>query len=156
MEDFQKCYHFSIKLLSKKDYSIFKLKQKLVGQNFTEDEICETINRLQELNYLREEEFTQTRIKSLITRYYSNQYIQEKLLSEGLTSHDEMINSIRNEYDLNTDKVIQYLIQKKIGTKIISSDSEENYKIKNKVMSFLSSKGYGYDEIEYVLEEFIA
>lgn len=144
-------YDYAIRLLSKRDYSRYKLSQKLKQRSFAPEEIEETLERLIEQNYLREEEYKRMRVKSLLLKGTSNQLIQRKLEQEQLEVDSDMIDQMRTENDLGKSEVITALIEKKLRGKSIPETFEEKMKLKNKLFNFLISKGHSYQDIkEYV------
>ena len=84
----KKALDYAIRILSIKDYSIYKMKMKLKERKFSPEEIDVTINKLLEYNYLREEEYARMRIKQLLVKGFSNSYILQKLSQEGLVFLD--------------------------------------------------------------------
>jgi regulatory protein len=154
MNDIKKAYNYSIRLLSKRDYSVFKLSKKLRDQNFEQDVVEPTIKKLLELNYLREEQYARAKIKSLLYRGYSAQYIMRKLDQEHLKVNSNLINEMQNDENMSFSNTIDELIQKKLRGKEIPSDSENRQKLKNKVMRFLISKGHSFSDIQNSICEY--
>lgn len=146
---------YAIRILSLRDYSVYKMKKKLSDRNINPEHSEEVIDKLLELKYLREDEFTLMRIKQLLLKGYANSFILQKLSQEHLTTDDESINIMREEQDMDSDKQLHALIQKKLRSKDIPNDPEQKMKLKNKVISFLASKGYNYDQIKAALQEYI-
>jgi regulatory protein len=153
---FKRGMEYAIRILSLRDYSIFKMKKKLSDRNINPEHTEEVINRLLELKYLREDEYTLMRIKQLLLKGYANSFILQKLSQEQLIADDHVINTLREEQDMNLDKQLHMLIEKKLRSKNIPNDPEQKMKLKNKVISFLSSKGYNYDQIKKALQEYIS
>lgn len=141
-------FDYCVKLLTKRDYSRFKLKQKLIQRNHSEDEVEEVIERLQKLNYLREENYARMRIKNLLLSGYSNQFIQSKLELEELFVSEQLIDTVRQDNGLVQESALDQLIDKKMRSKQIPDDADAKLKLKNKLLSFLASKGYDFDEIQ--------
>ncbi|MCO4753922.1 MAG: regulatory protein RecX [Bacteriovoracaceae bacterium] len=141
-------FDYCVKLLTKRDYSRFKLKQKLIQRDHSEDEVEEVIERLQKLNYLREENYARMRIKNLLLSGYSNQFIQSKLELEELFVSEQLIDTVRQDNGLVQESALDQLIDKKMRSKQIPDDADAKLKLKNKLLSFLASKGYDFDEIQ--------
>jgi len=149
-----KTFNYSIRLLAKKDYSIHKIKLKLASRNFNEEHINETVQRLIELKYLNEEEYTISRIKQFLEKGFTNDFIIQKMEQEFLYSTDENINTIREECGLSTTTQLSDLIKKRLYNKQILNDFEKDIKLKNKTISFLATKGYNLEEINSALSEY--
>jgi regulatory protein len=144
----KKPFDYAIYLLSRRDYSIYKMRQKLRTRECTPQEIDEVIERLLELNYLREDEYKRQRVKGLLYKGYANKYIIQKCQAEMLEVSEEFIDEIRLVDHIDSQEEIDRLIQKKLRNKDIPTDYESKQKLKNKVFNFLISKGYGFDEIK--------
>ena len=151
----KKAYNYAIYLLSKRDYSIFKMRQKLLSQKFEADEIDATIDKLIDQSYLREEEYKRMRIKTHLLKGYSNRYIIHKLMQEELEVTNVHIETLREEYDLDRTTSLCALIEKKLRGKSIPETFEAKLKLKNKILNFLGAKGYSYDEAKEALSEYI-
>lgn len=148
MEDeFKKAYNYCIYILSKRDYSTHKIRQKLKDRKHNPETIETVIDDLVEKNYLREEEYKKQRIKQHILRGYANSFIIQKLNQEKLTAVDEEIDALRSEQDLHAAGIIEYLIEKKLRGKEIPKEWEDRQKLKAKVLRFLISKGHSYSDV---------
>lgn len=154
-DDFKKAYNYCIFLLSKRDYSRYKIRMKLKERKHTPEVIEETIEVLVEQNYLREEEYKRQRIKQLIYKGYANNYIIQKMAQEKLQVEVDEIEILREQNDASTESQIQYLIEKKLRGVELPEDYESKMKLKNKVTRFLISKGYQFAEINNKISEII-
>lgn len=152
----KKAFDYAIRILSLRDYSIHKMKQKLKERQCSSEDIEQVIEKLLEYNYLREDEYTRQRMKQLIVKGYANKVIVQKLGHEHLKADISEIEKIRHEQSLESDSQLQYLIEKKLRYKEIPNEFEAKMKLKNKVMRFCLSKGYSYSEIQQAISEYIA
>lgn len=152
---FDKAFNYSIRILSQKDYSIFKMKEKLQKKNFESGHIDEVIDKLLESKYLKEEEYTDGKIKLLLQKGFSNNYILQKLEQEQLQITDEKIEIIREAINLPLDTQILNLIKQKLDINKIPNEYEDRMKLKNKIMTFMASKGYDYYEVQDQLSKYI-
>jgi SOS response regulatory protein OraA/RecX len=143
----QTAYNYSIKILSQKDYSIFKLKKKLIQKDYDLEDIEEVVAKLIHLKYLNEPEYSRNLIISLLKRSYENSYIIQKLALEEILINDTEINKYKNEIGYDTKSEIIKLIDFKMKNINFPDSIEQKYKIKNKLSSFLSSKGFKFDDI---------
>lgn len=149
----KKALDYAIRILSIKDYSIYKMRMKLKERKFSSEDIETTIEKLLEYNYLREEEYARMRIKQLLVKGFSNSYILRKLEYEELTATESDIDAIREEQDLGSETQIDYLVEKKLRYKEIPQDFEGKMKLKKKVLTFLISKGYNFEEANSALSK---
>jgi SOS response regulatory protein OraA/RecX len=149
----QTAFQYSIRLLSVRDYSEYKLSSKLKDRGYTQDDIQDTVQRLKELNYLREEEYLKIRVKQLMVKGHSNHFIIHKCQEEQLTPSNELIDAIRNEQGFDNITVINKLVEKKLRNKCIPNDFNEKQKLKAKVCNFLRSKGHDLSECLPIIDE---
>ena len=153
--EYKEAYNYSIYLLSKRDYSKYKLTKKLNSRKYTKETIEKVIQKVIDQNYLREEAYTNMRIKSLLYKGYANFFIKQKLAEEKLTVDDHLIDKLREENHMPNDESINYLIDKKLRYKEIPSDKEAFFKLRDKVIRFLISKGHNYQDAKSALSEYM-
>ncbi len=146
--EFKSIYEYSIRLLSQRDYSVHKMKQKLLTRTKDNDVIELVLAKLKELNYLREEEYKRSRIKQLLVKGYANHYICKRLELEFLSTTEDEIDHIRKDQNLESHDQIKYLIEKKLRGKTIPTDFENKMKLQNKITRFLISKGYSFQDVQ--------
>ena len=151
---FKKGFDYAIRILSLRDYSIHKMKQKLKERQCSPEDIEAVIEKLLEFNYLREEEYTRQRMKQLIVKGYANRTIMQKLTHEHLKADESEIEKIRNEQDLTSESQLSYLIEKKLRYKEIPTEFEAKMKLKQKVMRFCISKGFDYSQVNQAMSEY--
>ena len=149
----KKAYNYAIFLLSRRDYSIYKMKKKLQEKKYPDDVANSTIELLIEQNYLREEEYKRQRIKQLILKGYANGYIIQKLEQEKLFCEKEDLDAIRSQrHEMSTEQIIISLIEKKLRTNEIPQDKRAQKKLQDKVLRFLLSKGFHYSDVKAPVE----
>lgn len=153
---YKKAFDYAIRILSLRDYSTYKMKQKLKEKGFSTEHSTEVIEKLLEYKYIRDEEYTQMRTKQLILKGYANSFILRKLQQEHLISDNELIESLRSEQGLESDSQLRSLIEKKLRNKEIPKEFSAKMKLKNKVTAFLASKGYNFDQINSALKDYIS
>lgn len=151
----KEAYNYSIYLLSKRDYSNHKLTQKLKTRKYSKENIEKVIQKVTDQGYLREEAYTTMRIKTLLYKGYANYFIKQKLAQEFLEVDDARIDQLRGENHISKDESINYLIDKKLRYKEIPKDKAEFFKLKDKVIRFLISKGHDYSSAKSLLEEYL-
>lgn len=143
----KEAYNYSIRLLSQRDYSRFKLRQKLKLRDYSEEEIIETINLLEEQRYLREDEYIRMFIRKWIRKGQADQAIVKKAQAEKLRVSETAIQDERKELHIQENQVIQDLIQKKSKTLPSTQDPMLKEKYRNRVIRYLLSKGFSYPAI---------
>jgi regulatory protein len=150
----KEAYNYCIRLLSRRDYSRYKLGKKLKERDYSPEESEEVLDKLIEQNYLREEEYARIRTRHFITKGYSNNMILRAASEEFIDVDEQLIESLRAEYGQDQADIISELIQKKIRNKTVSS-FEEKMKLKQKVTRFLLSKGHQYSEVSSKIDQAI-
>lgn len=148
-------YNDSITLLAKRDYSEFKLKEKLSQRGYAPEEIDETISKLLEQNYLRPQEYRRIRIKVLLQRGHGENYIKQKLKEEHLEIEDDDIAAVKAEFNISPENQIAELIEKKLRHQTIPTDKHERYLLKAKITRYLHNKGHQLSEIQHVLDQYL-
>jgi len=143
-----KAYLALIRLLSSRDYSEIKLREKLKQRKFQPEEIDIAIAKIKEENYLNEASYIEARIKAFMNKGCSPKYIQQKLMQENLKVEINIIENIFSEYNNESSSQIKSLIKKKLKKPIT------DYSEKVKLIRFLMTKGHKLDEIQNELKEF--
>ena len=155
MNDFKKCYNYSLNLISRRDYSKHKLSQKLRLRGHTQEEIDQTIDLLISQNYLREAEYKRIRIRQLLAKGYASNFIIQKGAQEKLDISLEDIELIKSDYEISDDEQIEKLIQKKVRYISTPQNFDDKQKIKNRILRLLLSKGYKYDQFKGIVDKYI-
>lgn len=139
-------YKHAIRLLTRQDYSEYKLRTKLSAKQFPLNDIDDAIEILTNQKYLRDEFYAESRIKVLIRNNYGPSYIEQKLKQEHLKTSGQQILDVYDEMRITIKSQIDNLIQKKIPTRI-PEDHKEREKIKIKIYNFLYSKGHSTEDV---------
>jgi SOS response regulatory protein OraA/RecX len=153
--DFQTTYNYSIKLLSRMDYSIHKLTQKLKSKQYDEFHIADVIDKLIANKFINEAEYTRNKTTQLILKGFSNEMVLQKLEQSFLESSTAQIAMLRQESGSTELEMIKTLIDLKLKGTRIPTEALEHQKLKSKLVSFLAGKGYPYEEIESALGYYI-
>jgi len=154
MAESNKAYLYLIKLLSARDYSEHKLKEKLQekvrAKRFPADEAESALNLVKEQGYLREEAYAEARVKGFMSKGYSPDFIRQKLAQERLTVTDETIGEIFSEYRISEEDQIERLARKKMGSRTSFDFDDET-----RILRFLISKGHDFSTSKKVLKSLI-
>jgi regulatory protein len=140
-------YKYSIRILSRKDYSRAKLKKKLIDRDY-EDVADELIELLVENKYLREDYYIEARIKGMMKKNYSPTYIKMKLEEEGTSVSGELIKDIFKEWDFTKFDQIENLIRKKSIVHNWHGDDYKQSENKTKLIRFVHSKGHDWEDLK--------
>lgn len=149
-----KAYQYCIRLLSKRDYSEYKLTQKLKERDHTQEEISEVIQVLKEKNYLREAEYARLKIKSWLHRGYGKKVILLKAQNESLSISTQMIEQISLEQGISSQVQIQEIFQVKYAQKWQEElCHEERQKLKRKILSYFQRRGHQLNDVFSLLKD---
>ncbi len=148
----QSAYQYCLYLLSGQDYSEYKIRQKLKLKGFEAEEIDQTLNKLIENNFLRQEEYTRLLTRKLISKGYSDTMIKRRAEQESLEIEPADLQEQRSDLDLSSQDSITQLIKKKLRNRSIPADKLEKQKLKDKVLRFVLSKGHSYQDCKAVIE----
>jgi regulatory protein len=152
-EMFKTGYLYAIKLLTKRDYSKFKLKMKLASKSVNEDVADEIIEYLVDKKFLNEENYIEGRVKSLMLKGYSKEYIVEKLYSEQLQCSTQIIDGLFEEYKFSEEIQITHLLEKKLRGHSVKDLIDFNFR--KKLLRYFVSKGHSIDDTNKVMEDFL-
>jgi regulatory protein len=147
-------YNYCIHLLARQDYSEFKLRQKLRSkpQNLPH-EIEEALEKLKANGLLREESYRRLFIRKWMMKGESEQKIRQRGAMERLEFESEEFRNIAIELGFDDSDSIEKLVAKKLRSKEIPKDPEEKFKLRDKVLRFLISKGHSYEEAKRSLQK---
>ena len=147
-------YSRAIKLLSKQDYSEFKIRTKLQALGLNEDQVDLAIEKVKKENFLNDERFQKNLVRKLIQKGYSPAFIRQRLECDGLFVKDDQILIIYEEEMITPKDQIKMLAEKKINkSKIPYNSEDERQKIIRKALTFILAKGHDFDETLSYLED---
>jgi regulatory protein len=147
----QKAYMYLVKILSARDYSEHKLREKLRERQYPTDEIESAISEIKSKGYLREEIYAEARIKAFMNKGYSPDFIRQKLDQEHLTVSKENIEAVFAEYRTSPEEQIEQLVRKKMHGK-----REFDFNGESKILRYLISKGHDFSAAKKVMTNIIA
>lgn len=136
----KQAYSYLVKLLSARDYSEHKLREKLREKKYPASEIDDAINEIKARGYLREDAYAEARIKAFMSKGYSVNYIKQKLQVEKLDVSYEVIQDVFDEHGESEIDQIKRLLSKKLRN--VPKDKEEAFKEEQKAVRFALSKGH--------------
>jgi SOS response regulatory protein OraA/RecX len=153
----QRIYNYCIHLLARQDYSEFKLRQKLRSkpQNLPH-EIEEAIEKVKERGLLSEENYRRLFIRKWLMKGESANKIRRRASQEDLQLSEEEFQAASEELGLTSEDSIQSLIEKKLRMKEIPEEREAFYKLREKTLRFLISKGHSYEDSKSTLDKILS
>jgi SOS response regulatory protein OraA/RecX len=148
-------YLYAIKLLAKRDYSIYKLSKKLKERGYDKEHLEDAIQEVIDLGYLKEEFYIEARIKGFMHKGLHPNFIQMKLKEEFLQVEVDHIFDIFSQYPMTICEQLERLIVKKLprNTRYSELCFEEKQKIKQRAFRYAISKGHQYSKIQEIFQE---
>lgn len=150
--DVRRIYNYCVHLIARQDYSEYKLRQKLRSkpQNLPHM-IDEAIEKIKAKGLLREEAYRRLFIRKWMMKGESEDKIRKRGAQEKLQFEDEDFELCSRELGFTDDDSLEKLVAKKLRSKDIPKDPKEKFKLRDKVLRFLISKGHGFDEARKAL-----
>ncbi len=148
------CYSSSLKLLVRRDYSTYKITQKLLEKGYPHDEVEKTLEKLKSQNYLNDQNYLEGRVRHYARNKKGPHYILQKCEEERLSVTEEFIYQTYKELGLTIPQMIREHIAKKLlfhNIQIQELDREKRFKLYSKLSRHLLSKGYIVKNIEQYL-----
>ena len=135
---YKKALNASFRLLSRRDHSIFELKEKLSKKGFSFDEIDSAVKRLIELDYLDELEFAKGFVRHCqVIRNLGSYRIRHELKKKRIPSR--LMDKAMEEYNYETEnETINRIVDSMAGSG----------KPAEKIARYLGNKGFPYDKIK--------
>lgn len=115
----------------------------LQGKGYFNEVIDFVIDKLEEYNYINDEEFVTAYINTY-SHKYGKYKLKANLLQKGINS--QLIDNYMKLFDFN-DEVIYNLAKKYVKNKTL------DYNTSQKLIRFLLSRGFSFDEISPVIEK---
>jgi regulatory protein len=151
----QRIYKYSLHLLARQDYSEYKLRKKLLSKvDNLPHEVDEVLSALKEKKLLKEDSYRRQFVRKWILRGESDDKIRRRGSQEKLTIELEDLASIRSEMGLEQQEGLESLIQKKLRSTQLPEDPNEKYKLRNKVLRFLLTKGHDFSSANKALSRY--
>lgn len=156
MEKDKQALNYTLKLISKRWYTTFEIRQKLELKQYTQENIEKTIQFLEEKKFLDDHRFAIAFIKDHQNFRHEGKFvITQKLIQKGITK--DLINNIWSQITESENDNIEAanreitIAMEAISSKKRSYQSLEPEVAKRRLMSFLSRKGFTYDTIKKAL-----
>ncbi len=145
---YKKAYNTCIRLLGKKDYSVYKMKTKLRERGYDKEIREEVIKELLEKKYLREDLYIEARIKGFIRKGYAPNVILYRLSQEQCHTTQEHIDGILQELGLGREVQLRETIEKKL--RLDGDFVKDKEKLRQKVLRYCISRGHSISDASRV------
>jgi len=141
---YKKAYSYAIRLLGKKDYSVYKLKNKLRDRGHDKEIREKVIQELLEKKYLREDLYIEARIKGFIRKGMAPNVILYRLSKEQCHTTQEKIQNILAELGIEQNDQLRLTISKKL--RLDGDFVKDKEKLRQRVLRYCISRGHSVSE----------
>ncbi|MBN2571179.1 MAG: regulatory protein RecX [Ignavibacteriales bacterium] len=148
--DFINTKNSALIFLARRQHSRNELFLKLMKKKYNKAIIEKVLNNLEHSGFINDKEFTQNYIQELLNKKHEGiNKIRNRLYTKGIKKEiidEELKNIIQPDNILDNALVLS---KKKI--KILSKNNLSKDKIRQRIFSYLVSKGYNYETISEVI-----
>ena len=142
----------AFRLLGRRQHSIVELKQKLWNKDYDKKLIDEVIEQLIDGNYLDDKEFASVFVEEkLKAKKWSRQRLKGELIKKGIKQ--DIISFVLNHRVSAQDNFDNALTVAKKKYDSLKKRNLEQKEIKNKLSTFLLSRGFDYETIKEVCDK---
>lgn len=145
-EDYRKAENYAIYLISQREYTEKKLRDKILSKGFSEEQSDRIVNKFEKYGYIDDENYAErfVRTKQKVSKH-GKYKIKSSLYEKGIDK--DIINRCMSEFDedIELENAKSFVIKKANSLK---SKNLDKYKLKQKITAYLASKGYGYEIIK--------
>jgi regulatory protein len=142
----------AFRLLGRRQHSVKELKDKLWNKDYDKKLIDEVIMKLIESNYLDDKEFANVFAEEkLKTKKWSERRLKSELIKKGIKSN--LISEVLNSKISNSENFENALAVGKKKYESLKNRNLEPKELKNKLSTFLLSRGFDYETIKEVNEK---
>lgn len=150
--DIERAKSRAINYISGKLKTKYEVRLKLKENGFAEDVIDKVLDILEKEEYLNDKVYCEIFIedKKKLNGYGKNK-IKSLLIQKGISKNifEDFLNEF--EYDEEFDNALKMGIKK---LELLSNE-EDNFKKKQKIINYLTYRGFGFDVINDVLKEIL-
>ena len=127
-------YGYAIRLLSRRDYSEFSLRNKLKAKSNNSSLIDRVLLRVKDLGYLSDYQYAQNFISSSVLKKRGPIWIRAKLREKGLK--DPLVQEIIGDVFIDWESLAENLLRERFKSECV------DMKERNRRVRYLISKGY--------------
>lgn len=153
-QDFIRVQNSAMWSLSRRDHSVFELKQKLITKQYDPKNVEIVIDKLLKLDLLNDLKFAKKYIESCrVNKKIGDIKIRNDLLKKRVSS--EIIDNLMNdEKDVELEKRNLYdLISKKM--RLLENKNLDENKVRERVYRFLINKGFNYSQVKSAFDLYL-
>ena len=145
----QRAYQYALRLLTARDYTEARLREKLCGREFAEQDVLSALERMCSEGWVDDQRFAERFVESALAsgRYYGSRLRQEmrrRGLSPELVS--EVLGRVMEERDECQD--LQAVFERRFSGFCFATSSDKE---KRRALGFLQRRGFGFSAIMQIL-----
>ena len=144
----------ALRLLGRRQHSVAELKYKLWNKDYDKKLIDEVLTGLIESNYLDDKEFANAFVEEkLRAKKWSKRRLKSELIKKGIKP--ELISEVLNSRVSISDNFENALSIAKKKYESLKKRNLELIELRNKLSTFLLSRGFEYDTVNEVCNKII-
>lgn len=144
----------ALRLLGRRQHSVNELKTKLKQEQYEPKLIDEVITELQKKNYLDDKKFALTFAEEKMkSKQWSERKLRAELMKKGIAS--SIISEVLETKTSSEDNLSNALAAAKKKLELLKKRKLEGRELRNKLSTFLLSKGFDYETIKEACDKFL-
>ncbi|MCI6190736.1 MAG: recombination regulator RecX [Clostridium sp.] len=148
-ENLINCKETALKIIERSYKTKKEMIKRLLEKGYALEEINETLKFLEEYNFINDESYAKAFINDR-TKTQGKQKIKYALKNKGVS--DEIIEEELSKLDMEKEKENANILALKKYSILIKRESDK-YKLKEKIIRFLISRGYDYEVAKDAVNE---
>ena len=148
-ENLINCKETALKIIERSYKTKKEMIKRLLEKGYALEEVNETLKFLEEYNFINDESYTKAFINDR-TKTQGKQKIKYALKNKGVS--DEIIEEELSKLDMEKEKENANILALKKYSILIKRESDK-YKLKEKIIRFLISRGYDYEVAKDAVNE---
>lgn len=150
-ENLINCKETALKIIERSYKTKKEMEKRLLEKGYNLEEINETLKFLERYNFINDESYTKAFIKNK-TKTQGKQKIKYALKNKGIS--EEIIEEELSNLDMKKEKENANILALKKYNILIKRENDK-YKIKEKIIRFLISRGYNYEVAKDAVKEML-
>ncbi|MEI3337732.1 MAG: recombination regulator RecX [Clostridium sp.] len=150
-ENLINCKETALKIIERSYKTKKEMEKRLLEKGYNLEEINETLKFLERYNFINDESYTKAFIKNK-TKTQGKQKIKYALKNKGVS--EEIIEEELSNLDMKKEKENANILALKKYNILIKRENDK-YKIKEKIIRFLISRGYNYEVAKDAVKEML-
>ncbi len=150
-ENLINCKETALKIIERSYKTKKEMEKRLLEKGYNLEEINETLKFLERYNFINDESYTKAFIKDK-TKTQGKQKIKYALKNKGIS--EEIIEEELSNLDMEREKENANILALKKYNILIKRENDK-YKIKEKIIRFLISRGYNYEVAKDAVKEML-